>query len=84
MVVSTVWSYEPVRRAWYSESGLAVPRKDFGLVVHRMALYAIGGQDKKGRLICIYLIMLTFSYRYLKTSSIYLLYFQWLVANEST
>lgn len=49
VVVSTVWSYEPVRRAWYSESGLATPRKNFGLVVHRMALYAIGGQDKKGR-----------------------------------
>ncbi|KAL0894052.1 hypothetical protein ABMA27_014112 [Loxostege sticticalis] len=49
VVVSTVWSYEPVTRSWYSESGLAVPRKNFGLVVHRMALYAIGGQDKKGR-----------------------------------
>ncbi|CAH0721805.1 unnamed protein product, partial [Brenthis ino] len=49
VVVSTVWSYEPVTRSWYSESGLAIPRKNFGLVVHRMALYAIGGQDKKGR-----------------------------------
>ncbi|CAK1581741.1 unnamed protein product [Parnassius mnemosyne] len=51
VVVSTVWSYEPVTRSWYSESGLAVPRKNFGLVVHRMALYAIGGQDKKGRVL---------------------------------
>lgn len=49
VVVSTVWSYEPVTRSWFSENGLAVPRKNFGLVVHRMALYAIGGQDKKGR-----------------------------------
>ncbi|CAK1545255.1 unnamed protein product [Leptosia nina] len=51
VVVSTVWSYEPVTRSWYSESGLAVPRKNFGLVVHKMALYAIGGQDKKGRVL---------------------------------
>ncbi|XP_045785830.1 uncharacterized protein LOC123881201 [Maniola jurtina] len=51
VVVSTVWSFEPVTRSWYSESGLAVPRKNFGLVVHRMALYAIGGQDKKGRVL---------------------------------
>ncbi|KAJ2952957.1 hypothetical protein O0L34_g7330 [Tuta absoluta] len=49
VVVSTVWSYEPVSRSWYSESGLTIPRKSFGLVVHRMALYAIGGQDKRGR-----------------------------------
>ncbi|XP_038215291.1 uncharacterized protein LOC119834847 [Zerene cesonia] len=51
VVVSTVWSYEPVTRSWYSESGLAIPRKNFGLVVHKMALYAIGGQDKKGRVL---------------------------------
>ncbi|CAH0406392.1 unnamed protein product [Chilo suppressalis] len=51
VVVSTVWSYEPVTRSWYSENGLTVPRKNFGLVVHRMALYAIGGQDKKGRVL---------------------------------
>ncbi|XP_049867248.1 uncharacterized protein LOC126367662 [Pectinophora gossypiella] len=51
VVVSTVWSYEPVTRSWYSENGLSVPRKNFGLVVHRMALYAIGGQDKKGRVL---------------------------------
>ncbi|XP_061712454.1 uncharacterized protein LOC133521482 isoform X1 [Cydia pomonella] len=51
VVVSTVWSFEPVTRAWFSESGLAVPRKNFGLVVHKMALYAIGGQDKKGRVL---------------------------------
>nr|XP_032514162.1 uncharacterized protein LOC116767787 isoform X3 [Danaus plexippus plexippus] len=51
VVVSTVWSFEPVTRSWYSESGLATPRKNFGLVVHRMALYAIGGQDKKGRVL---------------------------------
>ncbi|XP_059057175.1 uncharacterized protein LOC131850828 [Achroia grisella] len=51
VVVSTVWSFEPVTRSWYSESGLAIPRKNFGLVVHRMALYAIGGQDKKGRVL---------------------------------
>ncbi|XP_069365689.1 uncharacterized protein [Maniola hyperantus] len=51
VVVSTVWSFEPVTKSWYSESGLAVPRKNFGLVVHRMALYAIGGQDKKGRVL---------------------------------
>ncbi|XP_026329412.1 uncharacterized protein LOC113237250 isoform X2 [Hyposmocoma kahamanoa] len=51
VVVSTVWSYEPVTKSWFSENGLAVPRKNFGLVVHRMALYAIGGQDKKGRVL---------------------------------
>ncbi|XP_063821915.1 uncharacterized protein LOC135071949 isoform X1 [Ostrinia nubilalis] len=51
VVVSTVWSYEPVTRSWYSENGLSIPRKNFGLVVHRMALYAIGGQDKKGRVL---------------------------------
>ncbi|CAH4037286.1 unnamed protein product [Pieris brassicae] len=51
VVVSTVWSYEPVTRSWFSESGLAIPRKNFGLVVHKMALYAIGGQDKKGRVL---------------------------------
>lgn len=49
VVVSTVWSFEPVTRSWYSESGLSIPRKNFGLVTHKMALYAIGGQDKKGR-----------------------------------
>ncbi|XP_060810818.1 uncharacterized protein LOC106137997 [Amyelois transitella] len=51
VVVSTVWSFEPVAKSWYSESGLSIPRKNFGLVVHRMALYAIGGQDKKGRVL---------------------------------
>ncbi|CAH2086267.1 unnamed protein product [Euphydryas editha] len=51
VVVSTVWSFEPITRSWYSESGLAIPRKNFGLVVHRMALYAIGGQDKKDRVL---------------------------------
>ncbi|XP_064071769.1 uncharacterized protein LOC113399806 [Vanessa tameamea] len=51
VVVSTVWSFEPVTRSWYSESGLAIPRKNFGLVVHRMALYAIGGQDKEDRVL---------------------------------
>ncbi|KAJ0180647.1 hypothetical protein K1T71_004051 [Dendrolimus kikuchii] len=51
VVVSTVWSFEPVTRSWYSESGLSIPRKNFGLVVHKMALYAIGGQDKKGRVL---------------------------------
>ncbi|KAJ8722571.1 hypothetical protein PYW07_003751 [Mythimna separata] len=50
-VVSTVWSFEPVSRSWYSESGLMTPRKNFGLVVHRMAMYAIGGLDKKGRVL---------------------------------
>lgn len=51
VVVSTVWSFEPVSRSWYSENGLKTPRKNFGLVVHRMAMYAIGGQGKKGRYI---------------------------------
>ncbi|XP_053625412.1 uncharacterized protein LOC128683624 isoform X2 [Plodia interpunctella] len=51
VVVSTVWSFEPVSKSWYSESGLSIPRKNFGLVVHRMSLYAIGGQDKKGRVL---------------------------------
>ncbi|XP_026724594.1 uncharacterized protein LOC113491689 isoform X3 [Trichoplusia ni] len=51
VVVSTVWSFEPVSRSWYSESGLMTPRKNFGLVVHRMAMYAIGGQDKNGRVL---------------------------------
>ncbi|CAB3242471.1 unnamed protein product [Arctia plantaginis] len=51
VVVSTVWSFEPVSRSWYSENGLMTPRKNFGLVVHRMAMYAIGGQDKKGRVL---------------------------------
>ncbi|XP_075969781.1 uncharacterized protein LOC142972487 isoform X2 [Anticarsia gemmatalis] len=51
VVVSTVWSFEPVTRSWYSENGLMTPRKNFGLVVHRMAMYAIGGQDKKGRVL---------------------------------
>ncbi|XP_022820126.1 uncharacterized protein LOC111352043 isoform X3 [Spodoptera litura] len=50
-VVSTVWSFEPVSRSWFSESGLMTPRKNFGLVVHRMAMYAIGGLDKKGRVL---------------------------------
>lgn len=43
-------------RSWFSENGLMTPRKNFGLVVHRMAMYAIGGQDKKGRcaiIVCI-------------------------------
>ncbi|XP_062526465.1 uncharacterized protein LOC101738452 isoform X2 [Bombyx mori] len=51
VVVSTVWSFEPVTRAWYSENGLSTPRKNFGLIVHKMALYAIGGQDKKGKVL---------------------------------
>ncbi|KAH9637908.1 hypothetical protein HF086_013394 [Spodoptera exigua] len=38
-VVSTVWSFEPVSRSWFSESGLMTPRKNFGLVVHRMAIW---------------------------------------------
>ncbi|KAG7307534.1 hypothetical protein JYU34_007739 [Plutella xylostella] len=50
-VVATAWSLEPASRAWYSEAGLATPRKTFALVAHKMALYAIGGQDKKGRVL---------------------------------
>lgn len=46
-----MWSFEPVTRAWYSENGLSTPRKNFGLIVHKMALYAIGGQDKKGKVL---------------------------------
>ncbi|XP_067005095.2 actin-binding protein IPP-like [Anabrus simplex] len=51
VVVSTVWSYEPVTRSWFSESGMLTPRKNFGLVVSNGKMFAIGGQDRMGRIL---------------------------------
>ncbi|XP_069703946.1 uncharacterized protein [Periplaneta americana] len=51
IVVSTVWSFDPVSRAWFSETGMSTPRKNFGLVVSNDMLYAIGGQDRQGRVL---------------------------------
>lgn len=48
-VVNTVWSYDPVTRTWYREPNLTISRRNFGLIVHNMKLYAIGGQDRNGR-----------------------------------
>lgn len=47
IVVDTVWSFEPVKRSWFSEGSLNIPRKNFGLIVHRNHLLAIGGQDRQ-------------------------------------
>ncbi|XP_065155691.1 uncharacterized protein [Atheta coriaria] len=49
LVVNTVWSFDPVKRAWFSEGGLNMRRKNFGLVVFGQYMYAIGGQDKNSR-----------------------------------
>lgn len=49
MVVDTVWSFEPVKRCWFSEGSLNTPRKNFGLVVTNQCMFAIGGQDRQGR-----------------------------------
>lgn len=45
-VVGTVWSFEPVRRCWFSEENLKEPRKNFGLVVLGQKMYAIGGCNR--------------------------------------
>ncbi|GLH00302.1 Ring canal kelch protein, partial [Gryllus bimaculatus] len=50
-VVRTVWSYDPVTCNWLRETEMLTPRKNFGLVVSGGKLYAIGGQDKKGRVL---------------------------------
>ncbi|KAK9890633.1 hypothetical protein WA026_011993 [Henosepilachna vigintioctopunctata] len=47
IVVDTVWSFEPVKRSWFSEGSLNTPRKHFGLIVHKNQLFAIGGQDRQ-------------------------------------
>lgn len=49
MVVDTVWSFDPVKRSWFSEGSLRARRKNFGLVVSKQTMFAIGGQDKHGR-----------------------------------
>lgn len=49
VVVGTVWSYEPISRAWFRESEMITPRKNFGLVVMNGKLLAIGGQDRSGK-----------------------------------
>ncbi|KAL3268360.1 hypothetical protein HHI36_007476 [Cryptolaemus montrouzieri] len=51
IVVDTVWSFEPVKRSWFSEGSLNIPRKSFGLVVHKNHLLAIGGQDRQYKLV---------------------------------
>lgn len=48
-MVGTVWSFDPVTRAWYKEKEMSTPRKNFGLAVMNGKLLAIGGQDKDGR-----------------------------------
>lgn len=50
VVVDTVWSFEPVKRCWFSEGSLVYSRKNFGLVVTNQTMFAIGGQDRLGRL----------------------------------
>ncbi|GBP42882.1 Alpha-scruin [Eumeta japonica] len=50
-VLSTTWCFDPATRSWSMEPALGVARKSFSLVAHRLALYAIGGQDKKGRVL---------------------------------
>ncbi|GLV32430.1 uncharacterized protein CBL_00861 [Carabus blaptoides fortunei] len=37
-VVNTVWSYDPVTRAWYKEPNLNRPRRNFALIVSNMKL----------------------------------------------
>ncbi|XP_017778124.1 PREDICTED: uncharacterized protein LOC108563839 [Nicrophorus vespilloides] len=49
VVVDTVWSFEPVKRIWFTEGSLNVRRKNFGLVVCSKILFAVGGQDKNSR-----------------------------------
>lgn len=51
VVVDTVWSFDPIKRCWYSEHSLNTKRKNFGLVVSDKNLYAIGGQDSQGRFV---------------------------------
>ncbi|KAK6637755.1 hypothetical protein RUM44_008177 [Polyplax serrata] len=51
IVVGTVWSFDPVTRAWYKEKEMSTPRKNFGLAVMNGKLLAIGGQDKDGRIL---------------------------------
>lgn len=51
VVVDTVWSFEPVKRCWFSEGSLNTPRKNFGLIVNNQCMYAIGGQDRQGRFV---------------------------------
>lgn len=46
IVVDTVWSFDPVKRNWFSEGSLNIPRRNFGLIVHRNFLFAIGGQNR--------------------------------------
>ncbi|KAK9732272.1 Kelch motif [Popillia japonica] len=50
-VVDTVWSFDPIKKNWFSEGSLKARRKNFGLVVSKHCMFAIGGQDKHGRTI---------------------------------
>ncbi|KAG5900489.1 hypothetical protein JTB14_010900 [Gonioctena quinquepunctata] len=47
IAVGTVWSFDPITRIWFNETSLLESRKDFGLAVCNLGLYAIGGQGKK-------------------------------------
>lgn len=49
VVVGTVWSFDPISRAWFKETDMLTPRKNFGLSSVKGKLLAIGGQDKHGR-----------------------------------
>ncbi|XP_018896726.2 uncharacterized protein [Bemisia tabaci] len=50
-IVSTVWSFEPVTLAWFTETPMKIARKNFGLVPMSGKLFVIGGQDKYQRIL---------------------------------
>lgn len=46
IILSNMWSFDPVTKNWYSEPCLLQARKNFGLVSCNESLYAIGGQGQ--------------------------------------
>ncbi|XP_049946986.1 uncharacterized protein LOC126450820 [Schistocerca serialis cubense] len=50
-ITSTVWSLEPASRTWSAEPDMLTARQSFALVACSGRLYAIGGQDRSGRVL---------------------------------
>ncbi|XP_049804476.1 uncharacterized protein LOC126247882 [Schistocerca nitens] len=50
-ITSAVWSLEPASRTWSAEPDMLTARQSFALVACSGRLYAIGGQDRSGRVL---------------------------------
>lgn len=47
-ITSSMWSFDPISRSWFTEQNMPEPRKNFGFIVAHLQIYAIGGEDLSG------------------------------------